>query len=294
MGTRVTTVIVTYRSAETIARCLQSLPSGLAGVDGRAVVVDNASGDATVEQVRAVAADLGMPVDVVELPRNVGFAAGANAGLARAEGDYVLFLNPDAVIGPDVVRDLIGVWSTHGRAGIVSPALENVDGSRQAMIEDDITLGRALAGMVRLTRPVRPLAPPPTGPPVAVDWLHAACALMPRDLATRVGGFDERFFFGGEDMDLCRRVRDAGYEVLVVPEVRVTHIGGASVAAADVAVSRHRVEAVATAFAIRYGGWAARLFALAGVVVYGIGGRRDQARAALGVLTRGPWRRTAR
>ena len=286
MGTRVTAVIVTYRSAETIATCLRSLPAGMGMADGRAVVVDNASDDTTLEEVRLSAAGVELPVEVVALPGNAGFAAGANAGLARADGDYVLFLNPDAVLAADTVAELIDVTSMHDRAGIVSPTLVNSDGSPQPMIEDDITLVRALAGMVRLRPAVRPRTAPADGPPCTVDWIHAACILMRRELAQRLGGFDERFFFGGEDMDLCRRVREAGYQVLVVPEVRVTHIGGASVAKGDTAVARHRVDAVATAFEIRYGRWAARLFALVAFVVYGVGRRRDQASAARAVLRR--------
>src|SRR5688500_3912064 len=100
MGARVTVVIVTYKSATTVGDCLRSVPAAAGDGSARVVVVDNASGDGTVEAAYAAAARLatsGMTVTVVERDANGGFAVAANEGLRRADGDYVLFLNPDAV-----------------------------------------------------------------------------------------------------------------------------------------------------------------------------------------------------
>lgn len=285
MSTRVTAVIVTFRSAATIADCIGSLAPAAVGCTLRAVVIDNASDDGSVAAARAAAAGAGVPIDLVEWPTNRGFAAASNHGLARADGEMVLFLNPDTVLPPGAVDALVATLAGRPDTGLVSPALINPDGSAQAMVEDDITLGRALRGMVRLGRPVRPRpAPPAGGGPVAVDWVHAACVLLPVPLARRLGGFDERFFFGGEDMDLCRRVREAGFDVVVVPETRVTHVGGASLAAGGTDAPPLRVKATATAFAVRYGRWAAYVFAVAATAVYGLSGRRRQAAAAVEVL----------
>lgn len=282
MGARITVVIVTFRSSATIAECLASLGPAAADAGVRAVVVDNYSGDGTATAVRN--GEWPVPVDLVERDTNGGFAVGASAGLERASGDYVLFLNPDAVLPPAAIDQLVAVAEARPAAAVVTPALVNVDGTPQAMVEDDITFGRALRGLTRLGPPVRPQPAPESGPPLTVDWAHAACFLMPLDRARRLRGFDERFFFGGEDMDLCRRARAAGFEVVVVPEVRVRHAGGASVDAARSSRDAFRVHATATAFAIRYGPAAARAFALAALAVHGIAGHREQAAAAAAVL----------
>jgi GT2 family glycosyltransferase len=155
---------------------------------------------------------------------------------------------------------------------LVCPALENSNGTLQATVETDFDLRRVLAGIVRVGGKNRPSTPPRDGPPVEVDWAHGAAMLLPVELARDLGGFDERFFLFFEDLDLCWRVRQAGGSVLIAPEVRVGHVGGASMARSggDAWVAGQRVRGLAAFLAKRHGRGAARLYALVALAAYGL------------------------
>jgi GT2 family glycosyltransferase len=248
------------------------------------IVVDNASDDDTLARVQAS----GVPVQVLARSTNAGFGTANNEGLARADNAWVVFANPDTWWPPGSLDRLVAVASSHEEA-LVCPALENSNGTLQPTVETDLTAGRVVRGMLRLGRAIRPSAPPPSGEPVEVDWAHGAAMLTSTTLARELGGFDERFFLFFEDLDLCWRVRQAGGTVLVAPEVRVGHVGGASMkrSGGDAWVAGQRVRGLATFLAKRHGAQAARLYATAALLVYGLtpsAVHRAMARAALSAL----------
>lgn len=280
----ITAVVVTYRSGPTIEACLKSLSAASGSSSFQIVVVDNASDDDTLARVEAS----GVPVTVVARSTNAGFGTANNEGLARADGEWVVFANPDTWWHPGSLDRLIEAASSHEEA-LVCPALENSNGTLQATVEVDLTVGRVVRGMLRLGRAVRPSVPPVAGPPVEVDWAHGAAMLLPVSLARELGGFDEGFFLFFEDLDLCWRVRQAGGVVLVAPEVRVGHVGGASMARSggETWVASQRVRGLARFLAKRQGAAAARTYALAALLVYGLtpsATHRAMARAACSVL----------
>jgi N-acetylglucosaminyl-diphospho-decaprenol L-rhamnosyltransferase len=280
----VTAVVVTYRSGPTIETCLRSLPAAAGSRPLQVIVVDNASDDDTLARVQAS----GVPVEVVARTTNAWFSTANNEGLARATGDWVVFANPDTWWPPGSLDRLVCVATEHDDA-LICPALENSNGTLQPTVETDLTVGRVVRGMLRLGRAVRPSVPPSSGPPVEVDWAHGAAMLMSTTLARELGGFDQLFFLFFEDLDLCWRVRQAGGAVLVAPEVRVGHVGGASMKRSgdDAWVAGQRVRGLATFLAKRQGVRAARLYATAALVVYGLTPsalHRAMARAALGAL----------
>jgi GT2 family glycosyltransferase len=263
----VTAVVVTYRSGPTIEACLRSLAAAAGDRSLRVVVVDNASDDDTLARVQAS----GVPVQLIARSSNVGFGAASNEGLARAESEWVVFANPDTWWPPGSLDRLVRVAEEYDES-LVCPALENSNGTLQPTVEADFDLRRVLLGMVRLGRKNRPSTPPRDGDPIEVDWAHGAAMVLPVELARDLGGFDERFFLFFEDLDLCWRVRQAGGTVLVAPEVRVGHVGGASMARSggDTWVAGQRVRGLAAFLAKRHGPGAARLYAAAGLVVYGL------------------------
>lgn len=243
MTASVDVVIVTYRSEATIGLCLRALPAACTGLDARAVVVDNSSDDFTLESARDTIEALSGSMSIKLLARgsNSGLAVGANAGLAAlarngtegkdSDDEWVLYCNPDAILPPGSVSALVEAareWGGANPAGLIAPALVNLDGTPQPMVERTYRLGRALAGMFRLGGINRPKHAPLEGPPIGVEWTHGAVVLMPLSVVKKLGGWDENYFLYAEDMDLCVRARAAGYDVIVVPEVRVPHTSGAS------------------------------------------------------------------
>lgn len=241
---RVDVVVVTYRSGETIRTAI----GGLAGKDFvRIHVVDNASGDGTAELVRS------LPVDAITLERNGGFAHGCNVGAAAGSAPYVLFLNPDARIGEDAVRALAAALDDDDTLGIAAPRIVEPDGSLDYSLRRFPRLRSTYAQALFLHR-VFPNAPwvdevirdeETYERPGPAEWVSGACLLIRRSVLEELGGMDEGFFHYSEDMDLCARVREAGYGIRFVPEAVAEHEGGGS-------APRHGLLPILAASRIRY------------------------------------------
>ena len=272
MAQSVAIVTVSYRSEPTIGLCVRALPAACEGVEARGYVVDNASDDFSVEAARDAAGAIQAEVPVEVMPRhtNAGFAAGCNLGMNRAlavEPDWLLFLNPDAILPPGSVRAMIDVANEWPRPAVVAPALVNLDGSPQPMVERTYRIGRVLAGMARLGGANRAVAVPEGRSPFPADWVHAAVLLVPTQLAQSIGGWDEGYFMYAEDMDFCLRARKAGADIVVAPDVRVPHVSGASAALSGGEPFRaaDRVSGLGLFLRKEHGRWASALFGLATV-----------------------------
>lgn len=277
-------VVVTYRSAATIAACLQSLRKA-STTALQIVVVDNASNDPSAQRAERNGAN-----QVIRRRENGGYGRANNEGVAALRGDVdvVVFVNPDTVWAAGSIDALVARLDDQA-VGLVSPLLVGSDGAPQAMVEDDLSLGRTLRGMMRLSKPVRPRPPEVHNDSlIDVDWLHTAAAVVPMPIVRATRGFDERFFLFAEDADLCRRIRAIGKRVVIDPTVTVEHVGGASFDAAHTTdeTAALRTRALATYLEKHQGALARRTFGAVGTVVYGLGRHRGQAREAWKAATR--------
>jgi GT2 family glycosyltransferase len=221
---RVDVVVVSYNSRNELRSCVVPLAPF---DDINVVVVDNASSDASLEAVE------GLAVLTVQLRRNGGFAHGCNAGWRLGDAPFVLFLNPDAVILPDDLHRLARVLEENPRIGAIAPRIVGTDGALhwsqrrfsrvRSVYAQALFVHRLLPSADELVRDEHAYARP--GSP---DWVSGACIVVRRNLLERLGGFDEGFFMYCEDIDLCRRLRDAGYDVRFEPAAVAVHAGGAS------------------------------------------------------------------
>jgi N-acetylglucosaminyl-diphospho-decaprenol L-rhamnosyltransferase len=228
-------VIVAYRSRDCIASCVTNARA-LAGVGDVAVVDhgDDGSGD--------VARDAG--ARVLHDPTNPGFGAGQNRGVAATTAPYVLLLNPDADPDPVGVAAARRALDASPRVGAVQGVIVNratrlPERSQGRELGPVHLLGRAVGARRLLSyRPVRAVAGRlgivadhvvrvPSAPE-SVESLAATALLVRREAFATVGGFDPSFFLYGEDLDLCRRLRVAGWELLAIPERSAYHDNGAS------------------------------------------------------------------
>jgi hypothetical protein len=195
------------------------------------IVVDNASPDGSLAAVRD------LPLDAIQLPSNGGFARGVNAGWRAGSAPYVLLLNPDARIDGDSLDALVSALEEVPRRGAVAPRIVDDDGSLDWSQRRYPRLRSTYARALFLHR-LFPKADwtdelirdeeayTRRGSP---DWVSGACVLLRREALEQVGGLDEGFFMYAEDIDLCKRLRAAGYELLYEPAAVVEHEGGASV-----------------------------------------------------------------
>lgn len=201
----VTAVVVTYNSAAAIGPCLAALPPI------PCVVVDNASDDGTLDEVRRVRPD----ARVLRNDRNVGFGRAVNRGFEAVATPFAFLLNPDALCAGGALAALRRTFDLFPDAGIVVPLLEDASGRIALPVMGPGEINHRPA-------PDAPEAPFCTWFVTAAAWL---CAL---DAWRRVGGFDPAIFMYGEDADLCLRMSRAGRAMIVVPDARATHFGGRS------------------------------------------------------------------
>jgi GT2 family glycosyltransferase len=184
--------------------------------------VDNASGDGTVELVSRAHPST---VRVIALTRNEGFGAANNRAFAVAKGRYFILLNSDAFVQGDAIEAAIRHMDATPSAGAGGARLTHEDGSWQpsaCAFPSPINDFLLLAGLAN-----RHARFP--SQPVVTDWVPGAFMILrPEALRAVGGGFDESFFLYYEEVDLCRRLRRAGYRVWSWPDIRVIHLGGES------------------------------------------------------------------
>lgn len=240
---RVSVIVVAADSGATLLECAARALASDAVAEF--VLVDNASNDGMPEALeRAYAGDA--RVRVLRNGANLGFGPAVNRGAAQAGGEALLVLNPDCLLERDTVARLLAVLDAEPDAGLVGAVVCDAGGRPDpASRRRDPLLRRALMTLTGLAAreaaDARCAGVNVPGPmPAGVEREEAvsgALMLLPRRVFDALGGFDERYFLHCEDLDLCRRVRDAGHAVLLAGDLRVLHGKGGS--------SRHRPAFVA-------------------------------------------------
>jgi GT2 family glycosyltransferase len=236
---RVAVVIVNYRTARLVVDCLASIAQERGGEAAcHVVVVDNASGDGSVEALRQATSHAGWDwVSLLPLARNGGFACGNNAGIRHAlqspECRYVLLLNPDTVLKHDAIRALVAFMDARPDVGLAGSALEDAAGVRQPSARNAPSPLGELESGARLGLLSRLLSRHAVGTPAReaaheCDWLSGASVMIRREVFDEVGLLDEGYFLYFEEVDFCRRARRRGWKCWFVPESRVVHLEGAS------------------------------------------------------------------
>lgn len=192
------------------------------------IVVDNASSDGSAEMVREK-----FPwVQLIENQQNLGFGGGCNLAARLAHGEYLLVLNPDVILFPLTIFGLLTFLQQTPRAGAVGPRILNPDGSLQVSIFPRPSLFREAWRLFHLDHLI-PLSQYPASTlkasqPQEVDVLMGACILLRSEIVSQVGLFDERFFMYSEEVDLCQRIQQAGWQIFWLPSVEIVHFGGQS------------------------------------------------------------------
>lgn len=217
-------VVVSHFSASTLAECLRRLLD--ADAVSAIVVVDNGSGDASV----AIAQDFASRdprVRVLTNADNPGFAVACNQGAAAHQAPWLAFVNPDLLVQPDSLRQLRDAIAADPSIGLIGADLTDADGvPDSAARRREPRLAAVLAGGGRRASVAIPADPDHAIQPV--DAVSGALMLMPRTLFRALDGFDPGYRLHAEDLDLCRRTRDAGYRVAVANRVSVVHLRGVS------------------------------------------------------------------
>jgi N-acetylglucosaminyl-diphospho-decaprenol L-rhamnosyltransferase len=237
-----TAIVVSWNVCDLLRRCLYSLlasaqtpPGHRAGLDVEIVVVDNNSSDGSPEMVRTEFPQ----VRLIANDENRGFTAANNQGLLASHGRFLLLINPDTEVVGDALAVMVRYMEAHPRVGVLGPQLLYPDGSLQPSRRRFPTFATALVESTvvqewwRDNRVLRHyyMADSPAGEGdqvQQVDWLVGACLLVRREAYEQVGALDEGFFMYSEELDWCRRIKEAGWEIVYFPEAKVVHHEGKS------------------------------------------------------------------
>jgi hypothetical protein len=239
-------VVINYRTAAMTIEALRCLVPELRAIPGsRAVVVENGSGDGSLEALEAAlrAEGWGDVVFLAASERNRGFAGGINFAVRPAlEGterpNYVYLLNSDAFVAPGAVRLLLEFLERRRDVGICGSYIHGLAGEpHETAFRFPTILGELIAWVplwpfTPLLRRYAVAMPIPTRPQ-AVDWLAGASMLIRREVFDSIGAFDDGFFMYFEETDFCLRARRAGFPTWYLPESRVAHVGGGSTGLLD-------------------------------------------------------------
>ena len=228
MTPAISAVIVSYNTRELLLQCLESLRVFSGALE--TIVVDNDSADGSASAVRERRPD----VRLIASPQNLGFSKANNLGLQAATAPYLLVLNSDAAVRAGTLETLAEILDTRPDVGLVGPRTVGADGRCQVSFGPDLTpwnewrqrklvlaVKRRDAAALRRLEAMAAAEHEPA-------WISGSCFLARRDLLLRLGGFDEGFFLYEEDVDLCVRVRKAGFRVLFTPRAEIVHHLGRS------------------------------------------------------------------
>jgi len=240
-STQLSILIVTYNSVETIEACIESLFIGSRSVDLEIIVVDNHSTDGTIDVLNTLEREH-PELQTLLNKTNRGFAVGNNQALEIARGKQVLILNPDTLVKPGCLSGLITELETNEKIAIAAPQLQFPNGRIQKSCRrfpKYLDVVYHSLGFAQLFPQSAHFNSWKMGDfdhkqRCQVDQPAGAALLVSADILREMKGFDTNFPMFFNDVDLCKRVKDAGYEIWYFPEYVIAHIGGASVKQAKV------------------------------------------------------------
>ncbi|MBI2436244.1 MAG: glycosyltransferase family 2 protein [Candidatus Magasanikbacteria bacterium] len=230
-------ITVTWNAKENISEQIESVFRGCKNIRCEEIISDNGSQDDTVEIAVGTGRDLSAPVQVIENGANIGFGSANNKGLKIAQGEFLLFLNPDMRVEEGSLDVIVEWMRQHPDVGIVSPKLVdqfgkfNWDASprRFPKVWEQVLLLLKVPHFVPtlLDRYLMKDFNPELEQ--EVDSVRGSFMLVRRDLIKKLGwGFDPRYFFWFEDVDTCRECWKAGYKVMYTPIITAVDYVGQS------------------------------------------------------------------
>lgn len=225
-------IIVNWNTRERLRECLRSVFASVGITNFEVFVVDNASSDGSAEMVEKEFSRSRL----IKNKRNLGFAVANNLAIKRAQGSYILLLNPDCKISSGALENMYLFMRGHPRAGVCGGRLFEESGGIQPSVRSFPTFFSQATILLKIHKLFPNLQTINNylslgldyGRSSKVDQVMGAFFAVPRHIFSEVGLLDERFFLWFEEVDFCKRVKQAGYDVFYTPIAEATHSGGAS------------------------------------------------------------------
>jgi len=225
-------IIVSWKVRDLLEKCLHSIFEQTKNIQFEVFVVDNASGDGSVEMVR----EKFPQVDLTASAENLGFAKGNNLAIKKARGRYILLLNPDTEILDNALEKMVNFMDAHPESGIAGCKLLNPD----LTLQPSVRAFPDLASQIFILLKIHHLLPHGKAmykylvhdfnyeKTQEVDQMMGAFMIIRKEVINKVGLFDEKFWIWFEEVDFCKRAKEAGFKIFYTPEAKIIHHFGQS------------------------------------------------------------------
>jgi GT2 family glycosyltransferase len=218
---KISIIIVTWNTVDITLRCIQTIKKHLNNVE--IIVVDNNSQDRTIEVLSKE-----KDIILVKNNSNLGFSKANNIGLKHASNDLIIFMNSDIELIDDSIKKMVDYFNTNLNIGIIGPQFLNIDLTPQASVFPKQNAVNAFKEFYLKKKNSYLKYIPDSSTPLSVWAISGGCLLTRKSFFESIGGWNEKYFFYFEDMDLCREVHKKGMKVVFYPECKVIHRHGAS------------------------------------------------------------------
>ena len=232
MDKKLSIIIVSWNVCTDVIQCVESIFKNPPSSFYEIILVDNASSDDTISCVR----ELFPEVIVIENMQNLGFATANNIGIQNAKGEYLFFLNPDTLALPGSFDKLITFMEVHPDVGLCGPQILNSDMTIQRSVRKFPTFKAIFyrftilkyLGLFRKYFYQWTMRDFDHKKEIVAEQLIGAALITRTSLVRQLSGFDESFFMYYEEVDLCLRIKNAGFQIMFYPDPAIVHLGGRS------------------------------------------------------------------
>ncbi|HWA07299.1 MAG TPA: glycosyltransferase family 2 protein [Ignavibacteria bacterium] len=230
----ISVIIVTWNSSDEIVKCTDSVIAALRGFDSELVIIDNNSADNSFALVNKISFP---KLKTVQNPDNMGYTKAINQGIKHSTGKYVLLLNPDTILKDDSIRIMHEFLEANPAYGACAPLMKNPDGTVQYSVRNFPTYWRMFCefSLLAYIFPKTKLFGSwkakymDYGSEQDIEQPMAAAFMIRGELLVKIDNMDERFRMFFNDVDLCKKVYDAGFKIRLLPASVVIHEHGASI-----------------------------------------------------------------
>jgi len=234
-------VILNYNSGDFLRKCLESIVKAEKdGFEYEVIVVDNASTDESLKKIQNSKFKIqneNLKLKIIKNKKNLGFAAGNNMGVGKVKGRYLLFLNPDTMVMPSTLKEMVKFMDNHFDAGAATCKVELPNGKLDEAchrgfptpwnafchfsgLERLFPKSRIFAGYTLGWKPLNKIH--------EIDSGVGAFLIVKKEVGDELNWWDEDYFWYGEDLDFCYRIKKAGWKIYYVPKAKIIHYKGVS------------------------------------------------------------------
>lgn len=251
-------LIVNWNTRDLAVKCLNSALKNAPPFEFEVIVIDNHSPDGSAEALINLFGS-NKKIQIIPALRNLGFAKANNLAFERASGEFILLLNPDTEAREGALEKLVRYLEQNPEVGVVGPKLLNPDGTTQPSVRRFPRIWPSVlvfSGLHRFFRPHRYLMEDfDYNQEAEVDQVMGAALLTRRSIISELGFLDEKFWLWYEEVDFCKRVKDAGYQVKYYSKAVVTHQGAQSFSQMNMYERKRAVARSLVYYFQKHGSW---------------------------------------